>query len=58
MLNNYEADEKRPEIPSATEQREEDAFINAITVNGGPMQVAFNYLKDKGKVSIGVLLYI
>ncbi|KAL9955808.1 hypothetical protein ACROYT_G037191 [Oculina patagonica] len=51
LLDNYEADENIPEKPSASEQLEEDAFINAITVDGGPIQIAFNYLKRKGKVS-------
>lgn len=58
LLDNYEADENLPEKPSAIEQLEEDAFINAITVNGGPIQIAFNYLKSKGKVSAGVSLDI
>lgn len=57
MLDNYEADENLPEKPSATEQLEEDAFVNAIVVNGGPIQIAFNYLQNKGKVSSGVSLH-
>ena len=58
LLDNYEADENLPEKPSAAKRLEEDAFINAITVNGGPIQIAFNYLKKKGKVSSGVSLDI
>ena len=58
LLDNYEADENLPEKPSATEQLEEDAFVNAIAVNGGPIQIAFNYLQNKGKVSSGVSLYV
>lgn len=54
MLDNYEADENLHEKPSVAKQREEDAFINAITMTGGPMQIVFNYLKNKGKVSIKV----
>jgi len=55
LLDNYEADENKPEKPSATEQEEETAFINAIAVDGGPIQIAFDYLRNKGKVSSGRL---
>ena len=58
LLDNYEADENKPEKPSATEQLEEDAFVNAIAVNGGPIHIAFKYLQDKGKVSSGVSLHV
>jgi len=57
-LDNYEADENKPEKSSATEQLEEDAFVDAIAVNGGPIDIAFKYLQNKGKVSSGVLLYV
>ena len=58
LLDNYEADESIPEKSSATEQLEENAFINAIAVNGGPIQIALNYLRNKGKVSSGVSLCV
>ena len=58
LLDNYEADENKPEKPSATEQEEETAFINVMAVNGGPIQIAFDYLRNKGKVSSGVSLYV
>lgn len=55
LLDNYEADENKPENFSATEQLEEDTFINIIAVNGGPIHIAFKYLQTKGKVSSGCL---
>lgn len=55
LLDNYEADENLHEKPSVTKQREEDAFIDAIIkTNRGPMQIVFDYLKKKGKVSMKV----
>lgn len=58
LLDNYEADENKPEKSSAKEQLEEDVFVNAIAVNGGPIHIAFKYLQNKGKVSSGVSLYV
>lgn len=55
LLDNYEADENLHEKPSVTKQREEDAFIDAIIkTNRGPMQIVFDYLRKKGKVSMKV----
>lgn len=53
LLDNYEADENLHEKPSVTKQREEDAFIDAIIkTNRGPMQIVFDYLRKKSKVSM------
>ena len=54
LLDNYEADESLPEKPSAAELHEEDDFINALAVSEGPMKIGFQYLKDKGKISMKV----
>ncbi|XP_015771203.1 PREDICTED: poly(U)-specific endoribonuclease-B-like isoform X2 [Acropora digitifera] len=51
LLNNYEADENKPEKTSAVEFREEEAFIDAVSVRGGPMEIAFKYIKEEGKIS-------
>jgi len=55
LLDNYEADESLPEKPSAAELHEEDDFINALAVSEGPMKIGFQYLKDKGKISMKCL---
>lgn len=54
LLDNYEADENRPEKSNATELLEEDALIDTMVVSGGPMDIAFQYLKDKGSISFNV----
>ena len=54
MLDNYEADENRPEKTNATELLEEDALIDAMVVSGEPMDIAFQYLKDQGSISFNV----
>ncbi|XP_074639110.1 uridylate-specific endoribonuclease B-like [Acropora palmata] len=51
LLNNYEADENKPEKTSAVEFREEEAFIDAVSVRGGPMEIAFKHIKEEGKIS-------
>ena len=54
LLDNYEADENRPEKTNATELLEEDALIDAMVVSGGPMDIAFQYLKEQGSISFNV----
>ncbi|XP_015771202.1 PREDICTED: poly(U)-specific endoribonuclease-like isoform X1 [Acropora digitifera] len=46
LLNSYEADESKAGKPS-----EQEAFIDAVSVKGGPMEIAFKYIKDLGKIS-------
>lgn len=55
LLDNYIADENSPEKPSAAKLQEEDAFINAVAASGGPMEIVFQYLRDKGKISLKVI---
>lgn len=55
LLDNYEADENRPEKTNATELLEEDALIDAMVVSGGPMDIAFQYLKEQGSISFNCL---
>lgn len=47
LLNSYEAEESKEGKPS-----EQEAFIDAVSVKGGPMEIAFKYIKEKGKISI------
>lgn len=49
LLNSYEAEESKEGKPS-----EQEAFIDAVSVKGGPMEIAFKYIKEKGKISFQV----
>lgn len=51
LLDNYIADETKPEASDAKKVNEEDDFINTIAVPGGPMHIAFQYLKKSGKTT-------
>lgn len=52
LLDNYVPDELKPEVNDPKEATEEDDFINTIAVAGGPMDIAFKYLKAAGKTTI------
>lgn len=39
------------------EENEEDDFINTIAVAGGPIDIAFKYLKTTGKTTAAVRYY-
>ena len=54
LLDNYVPDELKPEVDDPKEASEEDDFINTIAVAGGPMDIAFKYLKAAGKTTIPV----
>ncbi|KAM7450565.1 hypothetical protein ABFA07_001855 [Porites harrisoni] len=51
LLDNYILDETKREIPASQKALEEDNFINTIAVAGGPVDIAFNYLKTNGKTA-------
>ncbi|CAH3170909.1 unnamed protein product, partial [Porites lobata] len=51
LLDNYISDETKPEIPASQKSQEEDNFINTIAVEGGPVDIAFKYLKTNGKTT-------
>ncbi|RMX49636.1 hypothetical protein pdam_00002958, partial [Pocillopora damicornis] len=51
LLDNYIADETKPEESDANKVNEEDDFINTIAVPGGPMHFAFQYLNASGKTT-------
>lgn len=57
LLDNYLPDELKPEISAPQKVLEEEDFINTITVPGGPIEVAFNYLKANGKTTAAVRYY-
>ncbi|CAH3159347.1 unnamed protein product [Porites evermanni] len=51
LLDNYISDAKKPKIPASQKALEEDNFIDTIAVAGGPVDIAFNYLKTNGKTT-------
>ncbi|CAH3159338.1 unnamed protein product, partial [Porites evermanni] len=51
LLDNYILDETKPEIPASQKSQEEDNFIDTIAVEGGPVDIAFKYLKTNGKTT-------
>ena len=57
LLDNYVADELKPEGDDPKEATEEDDFINTIAVADGPIDIAFNYLKAAGKTTTAVRYY-
>ncbi|CAH3159334.1 unnamed protein product, partial [Porites evermanni] len=51
LLDNYISDETKPEIPASQKSQKKDNFINTIAVEGGPVDIAFKYLKTNGKTT-------
>ena len=56
LLDNYLPDELKPEELDPKEVNEEEDFINTIAVPGGPIDVAFKYLKTSNKIAAAVRL--
>jgi len=51
LLDNYVKDETKEDLTDAQKLQEEDNFINTIAVAGGPVHIAFQYLKTNGKTT-------
>ena len=44
-------------MPASQKVQEEDNFINTIAVEGGPVDIAFKYLKTNGKTTATVRFF-
>ena len=56
LLDNYVKDETKEDLTDAQKLQEEENFINTIAVEGGPVHLAFQYLKANGKTTAAVRL--
>ena len=54
LLDNYVLDPTKPDPTDAQKLKEENNFINAIAVKGGPVDVAYKYLLAKKKTTAKV----
>lgn len=54
LLDNYVLDPTKPDPTDKQKLKEEDDFIDAIAVKGGPVDVAYRYLLAKKKTTAKV----
>ena len=56
LLDNCVKDETKEDLTDVQKLQEEENFINTIAVEGGPVELAFQYLKANGKTTAALKL--